>query len=163
MRQNMTSNAIVFSMFLIFFGAALLSTVMLYTRQSLMVAYILLGVVFLGLSYLGVLNLLSFNCAVIIQNFYNCFKDELLFLFLVIISILYSCFFLINPAIALTGFNMFYKEFCLLFALDLFLPVAGRLYEYISPKDLNFIVPEKKVPILDLVNPDVLAKNLNRI
>ena len=41
----MTSNAIVFSMFLIFFGAALLSTVMLYTRQSLMVAYILLGVV----------------------------------------------------------------------------------------------------------------------
>jgi Kef-type K+ transport system membrane component KefB len=41
----MTSNAIVFSMFLIFFGAALLSTLMLYTRQSLMVAYIILGVI----------------------------------------------------------------------------------------------------------------------
>ena len=41
----MTSNAVVFSMFLIFSGAAFLSTIMLYTRQSLMVAYVLLGVI----------------------------------------------------------------------------------------------------------------------
>lgn len=40
----MSSNAIVYSMFLIFSGAAFLSTLMLYTRQSLMVAYMLLGV-----------------------------------------------------------------------------------------------------------------------
>ena len=41
----MSSNAIVYSMFLIFSGAAVLSTLMLYTRQSLMVAYMLLGVI----------------------------------------------------------------------------------------------------------------------
>lgn len=41
----MSSNAIVYSMFLIFSGAAFLATLMLYTRQSLMVAYMLLGVI----------------------------------------------------------------------------------------------------------------------
>lgn len=41
----MHTNAIVFAMFLIFTGAALLSTIALFTRQSLLVAYILLGVI----------------------------------------------------------------------------------------------------------------------
>ena len=41
----MTENAILYSVFLIFFGAAVLATVALYTRQSLLVAYILLGVI----------------------------------------------------------------------------------------------------------------------
>jgi len=41
----MHDNTIVFSIFLIFFGAAILSTLALYTRQSLLVAYILLGVI----------------------------------------------------------------------------------------------------------------------
>ena len=41
----MHDNSIVFSIFLIFSGAALLSTVALYTRQSLLVAYMLLGIV----------------------------------------------------------------------------------------------------------------------
>lgn len=41
----MHSNPLVFSIFLIFAGAALLSTVALYTRQSLLVAYMILGVV----------------------------------------------------------------------------------------------------------------------
>lgn len=40
----MHDNSIVFSIFLIFSGAALLSTVALYTRQSLLVAYMLLGI-----------------------------------------------------------------------------------------------------------------------
>lgn len=40
----MYSPSIVFSIFLIFTGAALLSTIALYTRQSLLVAYILLGI-----------------------------------------------------------------------------------------------------------------------
>lgn len=44
-RQIMHDNSIVFSIFLIFSGAALLSTVALYTRQSLLVAYMLLGTV----------------------------------------------------------------------------------------------------------------------
>lgn len=39
----MNDNAIIFSMFLVFSGAALLSTVALYTRQALLVAYIFLG------------------------------------------------------------------------------------------------------------------------
>jgi Kef-type K+ transport system membrane component KefB len=37
------TNSMVFTMFLIFTGAALLSTLALYTRQSLLVAYIILG------------------------------------------------------------------------------------------------------------------------
>lgn len=39
----MDGNSLVFSLFLIFCGAAVLSTVALYTRQSLLVAYMLLG------------------------------------------------------------------------------------------------------------------------
>ncbi len=51
----MESNTIVFYIFLIFAGAALLSTIALYTRQSLLVAYILLGVILgpWGLSLIG--------------------------------------------------------------------------------------------------------------
>lgn len=41
----MDTDAIVFTIFLIFTGAAILSTVALYTRQSLLVAYIILGAV----------------------------------------------------------------------------------------------------------------------
>lgn len=41
----MDTASIVFSIFLIFAGAALLSTLALYTRQSLLVAYMLLGVI----------------------------------------------------------------------------------------------------------------------
>lgn len=41
----MHENAIVFSIFLIFSGAAVLSTVALYTRQSLLVAYMLIGII----------------------------------------------------------------------------------------------------------------------
>ena len=37
------TDPIVFSLFLIFTGAALLATVALYARQSLLVVYILLG------------------------------------------------------------------------------------------------------------------------
>lgn len=40
----MVDQAIIFSLFLIFAGAAILSTIALWTRQSLLVAYILLGV-----------------------------------------------------------------------------------------------------------------------
>src|SRR6185312_4569582 len=40
----MHDNAVVFTIFLIFSGAAILSTVALYTRQSMLVAYMLLGV-----------------------------------------------------------------------------------------------------------------------
>lgn len=40
----MHANAIVYSIFLIFFGAAVLATLALYTRQSLLVSYIFLGV-----------------------------------------------------------------------------------------------------------------------
>jgi Kef-type K+ transport system membrane component KefB len=39
----MQSDTIVFSMFLVFSGAAILATLVLYTRQSLLVAYMLLG------------------------------------------------------------------------------------------------------------------------
>lgn len=41
----MHDNSVVFSIFLIFSGAAVLSTVALYTRQSLLVAYMLLGII----------------------------------------------------------------------------------------------------------------------
>lgn len=41
----MHENSIIFSIFLIFSGAAVLSTVALYTRQSLLVAYMLLGII----------------------------------------------------------------------------------------------------------------------
>jgi Kef-type K+ transport system membrane component KefB len=41
----MHHNALIFAIFLIFGGAAILSTLALYTRQSMMVAYILLGIV----------------------------------------------------------------------------------------------------------------------
>lgn len=41
----MNSEALIFSIFLIFTGAALLSTVALQTRQSLLVAYIIVGIV----------------------------------------------------------------------------------------------------------------------
>ena len=40
----MQSGNVIFSIFLIFFGAAIFSTLALYTRQSLLVAYMLLGV-----------------------------------------------------------------------------------------------------------------------
>ena len=39
----MSDNILLFSIFLIFSGAAVLSTVALYTRQSLLVAYMVLG------------------------------------------------------------------------------------------------------------------------
>src|SRR5438105_15887531 len=41
----MIHNSIIFSLFLIFAGAAILSTIALYTRQSMLVAYILLGII----------------------------------------------------------------------------------------------------------------------
>lgn len=41
----MNDNLLIFSVFLIFFGAAILSTLALYTRQSLLVAYMLLGLI----------------------------------------------------------------------------------------------------------------------
>jgi Kef-type K+ transport system membrane component KefB len=41
----MTENALIFSIFLIFTGAAVLSTLALMTRQSMLVAYMILGVV----------------------------------------------------------------------------------------------------------------------
>lgn len=41
----MDNNTVVFSMFLIFSGAAILATVALYTRQALLVAYIFLGLI----------------------------------------------------------------------------------------------------------------------
>ncbi|MBA2654168.1 MAG: cation:proton antiporter [Gammaproteobacteria bacterium] len=50
----MHDNSILYSIFLIFCGAAALSTVALYTRQSLLVAYMLLGVL-LGPSGLGLI------------------------------------------------------------------------------------------------------------
>lgn len=40
----MEQNTIFFTIFLIFFGAALLSTIALYTRQSMLVAYMVLGI-----------------------------------------------------------------------------------------------------------------------
>lgn len=51
----MHSNVLVFAIFLIFAGAAILSTIALYTRQSMLVAYILLGIV-LGPYGLGLLK-----------------------------------------------------------------------------------------------------------
>ncbi len=46
---------IVFTIFLIFTGAAVLATIALYARQALLVAYIILGVL-LGPSVLGLVN-----------------------------------------------------------------------------------------------------------
>lgn len=40
----MNSDPLVFTFFLIFFGAAVLATLALYARQALLVAYIVLGV-----------------------------------------------------------------------------------------------------------------------
>jgi len=40
-----STDTVVFSIFLIFTGAAVLSTLVLWTRQSLLVAYMLLGVI----------------------------------------------------------------------------------------------------------------------
>ncbi|MFO1258535.1 MAG: cation:proton antiporter [Gammaproteobacteria bacterium] len=48
-------NQIIFSIFLIFLGAALLATLALYTRQSMLVAYILLGIL-LGPSGVELIN-----------------------------------------------------------------------------------------------------------
>ena len=42
----MTGETIIFSTFLIFTGAAVMSTAALFTRQSLLVGYMLLGVLF---------------------------------------------------------------------------------------------------------------------
>jgi len=52
---RLAGNTIVFSVFLIFTGAAVLSTVALYTRQSLLVAYMLLGIILgpWGLGWVG--------------------------------------------------------------------------------------------------------------
>ena len=41
----MEDNSIIFSIFLIFSGAAVFSTIALFTRQSLLVAYMLLGII----------------------------------------------------------------------------------------------------------------------
>ncbi len=54
----MTNEPVVFTVFLIFSGAALVSTAVLYTRQSLLVAYILLGVL-LGPWCLGMVQDIS--------------------------------------------------------------------------------------------------------
>ncbi len=51
----MTSETVVYSVFLIFTGAALLATLALYARQSLLVSYILLGIL-LGPSALGLVQ-----------------------------------------------------------------------------------------------------------
>ncbi len=49
----MESQSFIFSIFWVFTGAALLGTLALYTKQSLLVAYILLGML-LGLSLIGI-------------------------------------------------------------------------------------------------------------
>ena len=41
----MATNEIILTLFMIFIGASLLSTVALFTRQSLLVAYMLLGII----------------------------------------------------------------------------------------------------------------------
>ena len=51
----MLADPIIFYIFLIFTGAAILATIALYARQSLLVVYILLGVV-LGPSVLGLVS-----------------------------------------------------------------------------------------------------------
>ena len=51
----MQSDEIIFTIFVIFSGAAILSTVALYARQTLLVAYIGLGIL-LGPSALGVVK-----------------------------------------------------------------------------------------------------------
>lgn len=57
----MHDSTIVFNIFLIFTGAAVFSTLALYTRQSMLVAYILLGVLFgpSGLKLIGNANLVE--------------------------------------------------------------------------------------------------------
>jgi Kef-type K+ transport system membrane component KefB len=45
MDQIMDQNSILFAFFLIFFGAAVVATLALFTRQSMLVAYILVGVI----------------------------------------------------------------------------------------------------------------------
>lgn len=51
----MLSNSLIFTLFLVFMGAAVMSTVALYTRQSLLVAYMLLGIIIgpWGLKWVG--------------------------------------------------------------------------------------------------------------
>ena len=44
----MTSGSVIFSIFLIFAGAAVLATVALYARQAMIVAYIISGVMFVA-------------------------------------------------------------------------------------------------------------------
>ncbi len=51
----MRENALLFSFFILFFGAAILATLALYTRQSLLVAYMLVGV-FIGPSGLKLID-----------------------------------------------------------------------------------------------------------
>jgi len=46
---SIDTHTLMFSIFLIFTGAAVMSTVVLFTRQSMLVAYILLGGGFWGL------------------------------------------------------------------------------------------------------------------
>lgn len=57
----MHDNTIIFSMFLIFSGAAILSTAALYTRQALLVAYIFLGLILgpWGLKLIGDANIIN--------------------------------------------------------------------------------------------------------
>lgn len=57
----MEANSLTFSFFIIFSGAALLASVALYTRQPLLIAYIVLGALFgpYGLGYVTDMNLLS--------------------------------------------------------------------------------------------------------
>ena len=49
------SDEIIFTIFVIFSGAAILATLALYARQTLLIAYILLGII-LGPSMLGVVE-----------------------------------------------------------------------------------------------------------
>ncbi len=51
----MTEHPILFTIFLIFSGAAIVATLALYARQALLISYILLGVL-LGPSVAGVVN-----------------------------------------------------------------------------------------------------------
>ncbi len=57
----MQESNLIFSIFIIFFGAALLATLALYTRQSLLVAYIILGMILgpFGLEWVSNPNLIK--------------------------------------------------------------------------------------------------------
>ena len=57
----METNSITFAFCLIFSGAAILASVALYTRQPMIIAYILLGAIIgpYGMGYVTDLNLLS--------------------------------------------------------------------------------------------------------